>query len=305
MTISGSYNFFDRILYLRITALDGRVFELIPKQTLGEPPPNNLRITYEVKKVLRADPDPGLIEIYNAGPDLIKVLAKPFNPVKTPGPKVEIYTGYRSEGVVSLIYSGEVQEGVPRKQGPDIITKLRTGVDYHYYLNILQSDSFSPGTDPIDAIKSLATASGRKVSIAKALINKIRKKFANGKSFMDNLKGIFTDISKEFSLAITGTDSGIIQVSELGYPNDDPVILLNESSGLLNAEITNYGVNLKALLQPRIRPGTLLEVESFNTTDYGRNFTSQTVTHTGDSWSDANYTTIEGIFYPPRFTEAA
>jgi len=305
MTVSGEYNFWDRILVLKITDLDGRVYELIPQQILGEPPPNNLNIIYEVKKVLRADPDPGLITIENAGPELRKVLAKPFDPVKKPGPKVEIFTGYRSEGVATLIYSGEVQEGVSRRQAPNIITKLRCGVDYHKYLNVLQSKSFGKGTNVLDALKSIAKANGRDISWAKELVKKFKKRFINGRNFVDNLKAIFTEIAKEFDLSITGTDSGVIQVSELGYPNDDPVILLNESSGLLEAQITNIGVNIKALQQPRIRPGTLLDVQSFNTADYGRNFTAQSVTHTGDNWSTPNYTTIEAIFFPPRFTKAA
>lgn len=303
MTVSGAYNFLNRIIQLRITGLDKRVFFIDPVQGFGEPPPNTIRIIYEIKKVLRADPDPGLIELYNPGPELIKVLSKPFNPRKTPGPKIEILTGYESEGIITQIYSGEVQEGVARRQGPDIIMKLRTGVDYHSYLNILQSKSFGKGDSVLDAVKALGAANGRKVSIAKAILNKLRKKFANGKSFVDNLKNIFNDLSNEFSLDITTTDSGLIQVTELGYPNDDIPILLNQSSGLLSAEITNFGINFKALMQPRIRPGTLLDVESFNTKDYGRNFTAQTTTHAGDSWSDANYTTGEAIFFPPRFTE--
>ena len=112
--------------------------------------------------------------------------------------------------------------------------------------------------------------------------------------------------NQEFDLSITSTgQDSVIQISELGHPNDDPVILLDENSGLIGApEITHFGVNLKALSQPKIRPGTLLDVVSKNTENYGRNFTSQTVTHTGDTWGVPNFTTVEALFFPPRFIQA-
>ena len=296
-TISGSYNLFDRKLLLKITTLDNQVYELDQR----------LRIVYEIKKVLRADPDPGLIEIYNIGPELRKALSKPFNPKKTPGAKVELFVGYAQEGVVSRIYSGEIQEGVPRWEPPNWRMILRCGVDYHSFLNEVQSKAFAPGTDPIDAIKSILDPSGRKVSIAKSLINKIRKKFVKGRSFVDNIKGILSELSKEFDLSVTSTgQDGPVQISELGYPNDDAPVLLNEESGLIGSpEITHTGVNVRSLLNTRIRPGTLLDLRSRNTVEYGRNFTSQVVTHSGDTFGDANYTDVEGLFFPPRFAEAS
>lgn len=296
MTTSGSYNFFDRKFLLRITTLDNQVFEL----------DQEFKIVFEFKKVLRSDPDPGLVELYNLGPELRKIFSKPFNPRKTPGAKVEAFVGYKSEGVVTRIYSGEIQEGISRYQAPEWITKLQCGVDYNSFLNHVVGKSFGPGTDPIDAIKSLLAPSGRKVSITQALVNKIRKKFVNGRSFMDNLKNIFSELSKEFSFSITGTDQdGPVQISELGYPNDDPTILLNENSGLIGSpEITHTGVNIKALMQPRIRPGTPLQVESRNTKDYGDIFTSQVVTHSGDTFADDWFTGIDSLFFPPRFKQA-
>ena len=292
MTVSGSYNFFDRKLLLRITTLDGIVYELTQE----------FRITYEVKKVLRAEPDPGLIEIYNLGPELRKVLSKPFDWKKKPGAKVEIFTGYKSEGIVTQIYSGEIQEGISRYQAPDWITKLRTGVDYDRFLNHLEGKTFKKGTDPIDAIKSLLSPD-RKVSIAADLFAKVRKLFDKDLLFMDNLKNIFNSLSKQFDLSITSTGQDApIQVSQLGHPNDDPVIFLSEDSGLLDSpQITHTGLNVKMFQQPLVRPGTLLQIDSRNTENYGENFTSQTVTHSGDTQGDANYTTVEALFFPPRF----
>lgn len=293
MTISGSYNFFDRKALLRITTLDSRVYELTQE----------FKIVYQFKKVLRSDPDPGLIEIYGLGPELRKAFAKPFDPRKKPGAKVEYFTGYKSEGVVTRIYDGEIQEGLSRWEAPSWVTKLQCGVDYDSFLNHVQSKNFASGTDPIDAIKSLLDPTGRKVSISQALINKVRKKFDNGRSFIDNIKNIFSELSKEFDLSITSTgQDGPVQISELGYPNDDTPVLLNEESGLIGSpEITHTGVNVRALSQPLIRPGTLLDLQSRNTEAYGRNFTSQTVTHSGDTFANANYTTIEALFFPPRF----
>ena len=293
MPISGSYNFFDRKLLLRVTTLDNIVYEL--DQTF--------KITYEVKKVLRAEPDPGVVEIYNAGPELIKALAKPFEWRKKPGAKVEIFTGYKQEGIVTQIYSGEIQEGITRYQPPESITRLRCGVDYDRFLNHLQGGIFKKGTDPIDAIKNLLSPSGRKVSIAAGLADKIRKLFDKDLSFWDNLKNIFNSLSKQFDLSITslGQDAPI-QITELGHPNDDPVIFLSENNGLIDSpQVTHVGVNIKTLQQPLIRPGTLLQVEARNTKNYGENFTSQTVTHSGDTYGTANYTTIEALFFPPRF----
>lgn len=292
MTISGDYNFFDRKLLLKITTLDNIVYEMT----------QDIKIVYEVKKVLRAEPDPGRIEIYNIGPKPRKAFAKPFDWKKKPGSKVELFTGFKSEGVVTQLYSGEIQEGISRYQAPEWISKLSCGVDYDRFLNHLESKTFGKGMDPIDAIKSLLAPSGRKVSVAKALLNKIRKKFVKGRSFIDNLKNIFNELSKEFNLSITSIGQNApVQVSELGYPNNDPVILLNERSGLLTTEITHTGLNLRMLQQPRVRPGTLLQVESRNTELYGPYFTSQTVTHSGDTFADANYTTVEALFFPPRF----
>ena len=293
MTASGSYNFFDRKALLRITTLDGRVYEI----------DQNVRIVFQFKKVLRADPDPGLVEIYGLGEETRKAFAKPFNPRKQPGAKVEFFTGYKSEGVVTMIYDGEIQEGTSRWEAPSWITRLRCGVDYDSFLNHVQGKTFAPGTDPLDAIKSLVDPTGRKVSIAQSFVNKIRKKFDNGRSFMDNLKNIFTELSKEFDLSITSTgQDGPIQVSELGYPNDDTPVLLSEQSGLVGSpEVTHTGVNVRSLLNHSIRPGTLLDLVSRNTEAYGRNFTSQSVTHSGDTFGDPHYTNIEALFFPPRF----
>lgn len=295
-TASGSYNFFDRKVLLRITTLDNRVFELT----------QDFRIVFEVKKVLRAEPDPATIEIYNLGPELRKAFAKPFNPKKTAGAKVELFVGYKSQGTVTRIYSGEIQEGISRYTAPDWITKLICGVDYDRFLNHVVGKNFKKGTDPLDAIKSILSVQGIRTSIAAQLVDKVRKSFNRNLSFMDNLKNIFGYLSKQFNLSITNTDQGgPVQISELGYPNNDPRIILNQDSGLLGSpEIAHTGLNFKALMQPLIRPGTPLEITSRNTADYGKIFTSQTVLHTGDTFGDDFFTSGELLFFPPRFIQA-
>lgn len=287
---------FDRDFKLVITPIGGQPFVVKPPEDSSKP----LKVVADIKKVLRADPDPGMIDIYNLGPQAREALSKPFNPIKTPGAKIELYAGYK--GAIGKIYSGELQEGVPELENASWILKARCGCDYYKWMRVKQSVSFKAGTDPIEAIKSLLSASGKKATITKDLAAKIRKRFENGKSFSGNLKDIMREIGRETGIVTTETSEGTTQVTEYGKPNADKPVILTEATGLLGKpKITHKGINFKCRLQPRIRPGTLVQVESKTTQAYGKYYVAQSVQINMDTGAGPWETNVEGLFYPPKF----
>ena len=72
-----------------------------------------------------------------------------------------------------------------------------------------------------------------------------------------------------------------LQVTKTGKPTDEAAILLNKETGLVDVPSkTDKGVQFSSLLQPRIRPGRRIKIES---QAIKGEFTVTKVTHRGES----------------------
>jgi hypothetical protein len=102
-----------------------------------------------------------------------------------------------------------------------------------------------------------------------------------------------------------------LNITKLGKPIDDIAVVLRADSGLLeHPTITDKGVNVKAQLNPDIRPGKLTKLEPLAVQvepgaqfvpERGRDYTGvylcQTVSFIGNNYGGPFDVTIEAIRY--------
>jgi len=263
-----------------------------------------LRVEFEINKVIGADLDRANFKVWGMGPDTREAVDQPFNANLQRGSKLAFKVGYESSGLLALVYKGESIEVRSWLEGEDWVTYFDTATMYGALAVDTLTESFKPGTGVIDALNKVAGKNGLQPSFFGEVSAFVKKRFINGKSFTGNLKAFLKELMADVSgmFEITVTSEGEMQVTQFGMPNGDRPVALRSDTGLLGApEPSRTGCNLKTLIDPRIRPGTPLVVVAKSLLHYGQNYTATKVTHRGDTHGAELLSEVEALFFPPRF----
>lgn len=271
--------------------LDDMLFE---GQRLGGGYAEGVRVSFTVKRTAKPEPNTLDMEVYNLSPETRASIRK--------GTRVILNAGY--EGTLQSVFVGEVQRVRTRHEGTETVTKLSVGDGARAYTGATTSVGLAKGAGIDEAVKRMAATLGvdstralerlRAGDIPAELRSLPRGYVASGKSSAE-----LTKLVRRAGLDWSIQD-GQLQVLAPKEVLPGQAVLLREDTGLLEAPEPNDSqenegpptTTLKSLMQPYIRPGTALKVESQYVTGF---FRGQSVKHVGDSHGDAWYTEVEAL----------
>jgi hypothetical protein len=243
---------------------------------------------------------PGLVEVYNLGPEL-------RNALRAPGVVIVLSAGWANTEL-NMLYSGNVQSAWSRREGTDIITGLAC---------LSGQDSGSEGVTGFGAAagQPLGTDSGVIKLFADALADftgitvdakniQVPDKAvgSRGYSFYGTPSDCLNELARiyGFSWAIIDNCFQAVldgqpllgQVTEISSRNG---YLIRAEPMLTSAFQIQSGIIIHSLLNPLVNPGTVINLQSDINPALDGSYYSQTVTHNGDTHSNQWETLSETI----------
>jgi len=257
-----------------------------------------LALDFETKMTRSKEPNQGVFNLYNLS-------ASTRLEIETDAKSVRCYAGY--DGDAKLIYTGDLVFVNSIKQGPDWLTTLHCGDGFAAFTESFTSKTYASGTEKQIILDQVAKDMGlvvkaTKDAIAGALTGSLSM---DGKS-KDQLDVLTRDNGAEWSI-----QDGELNITQIGQPIDDIAIVLRADTGLLeHPTLTGKGVNVKAQLNPDIRPGKLIKLEPIAASvtpggdsvpergrDYAGLYLCQTVQFIGNNYGGEFDVNIEAIRY--------
>lgn len=267
---------------------------------------SDLRAKFKIKKTISKEPNTAEIQVYNLSQHTRADM-------HSRGSKVILEAGYKES--IERIFSGDARFITHVNEGPDWITKIDCGDSERVYSFAKISESFRPGTKVKDVAGKILDALGIDAAQAKKSLADLGTDFVNGRVVHGNavheLEKIVRAHGYEFSI-----QDGAAQLTKLDTPIGTQSILLTPNSGLVGSpeygtsDATPIGevrtpslkangkavqdkrviLKAKSLLQPGLRCGGLVRIESFAVKG---NFRIESVTHTGDTAGGEWYSELE------------
>ncbi len=286
---------FDRIVTLTVgeTAKKGKLFD-------------GFRINFSMEKDLKKDANTGKITIYNLNADSIGLIEKkdqiailevgykgmPTVVESKNGPE-KIY-----KPLTEILAIGNIKNVSTMVQGVDKLTSFEIGDGEDALTGSLSSKSYPPGTSAKsavnDMIKDMGLIAGKITEIGKSV-------FENGLTVdgktADRLGEVLDKVGKTYSV-----QDGEVQIIEKNGDVGQDAILITPDSGLVGSpsrkllkksdQNTVEGVELTMLLNPKIKPGRKIKVESRHLSGV---FTVQKVSFAGDTNQGAFTCKLEAL----------
>lgn len=273
-------------LYLRKVVVD-----IYPPNSAGKRL-EGLRVKFKCEKTLKGSPNKAEIEIYNIADDTRNMLLNQKTRVRLAigylgfQPDGFLGSGFGSSKNVETVFVGNIckfnSNNTPtQSEGVDIITKVELADGGNAYRNARLDKGFPPGANLKMAIDDVAKALGLPKSAFSAIPN---VKIAHGIALSGLAKDHLDILTKPYGLEWSIQDE-TLQITQVKNTSSDATIVLTPQSGLVGIpNVTDKGVEIKSLVQPQLRPGRRILVESKAMTGI---FKINKVTHEGDSHEGA------------------
>ena len=208
-----------------------------------------LALDFETKSTRSKEPNQGVFNYYNLSESTRQE-------IETDAKAVRCYAGY--DGDAKLIYQGDIVFVNSLKSGADWVTTIHCGDGFASFTKSITSKTYASGTEKQVILDQIASDMGLVVKAAQdAITGELGGSLTiDGKS-KDQLDVLIRDSAAEWSI-----QDNELNITKLGKPIDDIAVVLRADSGLLeHPTITDKGVNIKAQLNPDIRPGKLTKLE--------------------------------------------
>lgn len=252
-----------------------------------------LALDFETKHTSSKEPNQGVFALYNLSESSREAIAS------TDRKTVRCYAGY--DGNEKLIYQGDVVRVNNVRSGPDWKTEIQCGDGYMGFTQAVTSRSYAAGTDREFILKQMASDMDLVVKQAEGTVTGLLSgpQVFDGRT-RDTMETLLKDQGAQYSI-----QDGEIRVSGIGQAIDNEAVVLRADTGLLeHPQITEKGVNIRAQLNPDIRPGKLVKLEPTGVsgeTKLGKNYAGvyicQNVSFVGNNYGGAFDVMIEAKAY--------
>jgi hypothetical protein len=272
---------------------------------------SGLRCSFRIERTYRAVPNSLALKVYNLSERtraaiLSAAQERARHLPETPGivrPRLLVYTsltaGYRN--ATQRLFHGELSRLKHTVEGADFVTHvfaIAGGLNMQY---ARVSRSFPRGATPETVVKHLAECMGLPVGTSVSLLSNARM----GRDFARYSLGLTLSGSAAHELDMLAASAGLDWLIDDGRvefvkrygTQRDAAVSLTPETGLIGSPTREgyYVVKGRCLLQPDVKPGRLVRVESKFVTSTLRLYKTTTVADThGADW----YVDFEGA--PPR-----
>lgn len=229
----------------------------------------NLRVSFEIEKTNESNPNAARIDVYNLS-EATRSLLEAANT------RVVLEAGYKD--TVAAIFMGNVTKVVHEKSGPDLVTKIEAADGDNRFRNSRVERGFPAGVKTRDIFQKLSSDLGLPMSSSLDVIPNTQ--YANGLTLSGLVRDQLDELCQKNDLEWSIQDE-TLQITPAGRATLDAVVLISPQTGLVGSpNKTKKGVEFISLLQPKLRPGRRVKIESKAVNGI---FKLRKVVHVGDS----------------------
>jgi len=254
---------------------------------------DELDIKFTVDQTVRGKPNTGVAEIFNLNPDSRRW-------ARTYGRVMQIEAGHT--GRTGVIFSGDVRAvTITHKKNGDVITKIECADGDNAYVESTVSVTIGPGRTVRDALLEIVdTMELELLPIPAELSGALSEEYLNGRTMVGQsaryMDQIMDRIGADWSI-----QDGRLQVIRKGGPTRQVAVVVSPDTTLIGSptlqtkkkkrEIQVVGVKFKMLLEPSLRPGRSVLLQS---REFDGPYVAQRVRHIGgNGFEQSFYTEVE------------
>ena len=254
------------------TSRFGREYELIIKTNTGESIVirNPIRIQFDAVKSVDSGLNSCRVRIYNLSKDKRKKLVKDDTDTKIKMPFL-LKAGYNK---IETLFKGFILESFSEKSGADIVTTISAMDGLVDAQGSYTSTTVKKG-DAINVIlKDMPNTTRARIS-ERPVVNRAKVLVGNSLKLVEN------NLKDDETYYI---DEGKLYIIKQNEVVSDIIPLVNASTGLLNTPVKKkYEVTFNTLLNPTIRIGCQVKLESIYAENLNGTYKVLTITYRGDS----------------------
>lgn len=237
------------------------LFDRKVKVTYGKPggeaiAVEKLLMQFNIEKSLEAEPNKGIINIYN-----LNLTSRGF--LQQKDLSVVLEAGYGT--IVGQLAAGKISHSFTEKQGKDAVTRIEFEDGGERYLKSRISKTLAAGVTNKQVMEAIASSLQVGVGTIKGIDE---GSFQHGMALFGNSKDLMDDITGRMGLEWSIQDEKL-QVLPPNTPSDVLGILLTTDTGLIGSptereDSKNGGkfIEFDALLRPEIKPGVAVQIAS-------------------------------------------
>jgi hypothetical protein len=213
---------------------------------------SELRITFQVQQSDVETPNSALIRVYNLAPETLTRVENEFT-------RVILQAGYENDSF-GIIFEGSIkQTRRGRFIGPDSFLDILAADGDEAYNQATVNETLAAGTTSDQVLQRLAAAMGLPVGYAPDLPPNALQR---GKAMYGLARWYLRDFAQTYQLRWSIQRGQLVLVPMTGYVPGQAVVL-NKFTGLIGVpEVTPGGICVRALLNPQIRVGSLIQLNS-------------------------------------------
>lgn len=258
-----------------------KVWSRLYQIRIGDLDITGLRASFVVKRTTKATPNTCSLELWNPSPQTIKEICSP----KTKLP-IAINAGY--EDGTSLIYLGEVRNGIPSRDGADVVVSMSTGDGEKEIQTARLTVPVGPKTPANVVLPNIVKSLGLKMGNTAAAAAKLAKNQPVLYPVATVLDGNAWQALQDFCDAAElecSVQDGAVQILPKGDPLDERPYIISENTGLQGTPAVDYdgSISFTCAMLPGIRPAIRVQLETEFVSGLYR---LDECTYTGDTWGD-------------------
>ncbi len=278
---------------------------------------SNLRIKFSVKQSDAQTPNTADIRVYNLSSETALAIYanlspnyQASNPVRG---KVILQAGYESN--YGVIFQGNIKQVIiGRESATDTFVDLVCGDGDRAYNFAVVNTTLAKGSGPADQVAAAVTTTTPKgVTLGHASTLPITR-LPRGKVMYGNARNYLRDVAQSTNHVWSIQNEQITFIPSKSYLPGERVILTSKTGLVGTPQQTTEGVNVKCLLNPKLRIGGLIDINEASVADFKMNFEVKgsianlpaplsadgvyynlVINHSGDTRGVDWYSTILGI----------
>ncbi len=220
----------------------------------------DLRVAFKVEKSLIGNPNMAEIFVYNLS-------GKTRDQISQKNLSVQLKAGYEDEGT-PLIFSGQITNSLPVKQGPDWITKIYA-LDSKEALKGSVNTTLGPGATTRSILNTLVS---NMENVTAGIVEGVENCLSGKQSLLrslqlsGNIRELLDKLAKNCGFEYS-VNEGVLETTQEDFALDDvPPFYINQSSGMIGSpEKTEVGLNVENLLLPALKLARKIHVKSIST----------------------------------------
>jgi hypothetical protein len=219
---------------------------------------HEMKIAFDISKGIESSQNTAVVGIWNLNEGHRNAVGKELD-------NITLEAGYippGESGNVGIIFKGQMRDVEHRRDGPDIITRLSCGDGDKAFRRAAISKTFPKGTKVEDVVEELYK------QMEKEGIDRGEWKFPQDMPPYKRPYSMCGSCTRELDTIGRGrgfywsSQNGVMEIMPAdGYIGG--IVLITPETGMIDTPtITDNGVKVSALLNPEIRPGRRVRIES-------------------------------------------